>query len=114
MIERLHIENFKAIRELSLEFGKVAVFVGPNSSGKTSVLEAVRLSFLAGYSDPDQVFRGRLSHENLVSSGAKDENVSLVWMGREDESVELSVNLFSRKNAAVNNWSIRNYEHVFV
>ena len=106
MIERLHIENFKAIRELSLEFGKVAVFVGPNSSGKTSVLEAVRLSFLAGYSDPDQVFRGRLSHENLVSSGAKDENVSLVWMGREDESVELSVNLFSRKNAAVNNWSI--------
>lgn len=108
MIRRLHIENFKAIRDLSLEFGKVAVFVGPNSSGKTSVLEAIRLSFLAGHKSPELVFMGRHSHESLVSFGAPDETMVLEWEGGEHgKPVDISVKLFSKKAAAINQWIVQ-------
>ncbi|MEW4568846.1 AAA family ATPase [Tautonia sp. JC769] len=41
MIERVRIENFKALREIELDLGQLTVIVGPNSSGKSSILEAI-------------------------------------------------------------------------
>lgn len=41
MIEALEIENFKCHRNTRLEFGRITVLVGPNGSGKTSVLAAM-------------------------------------------------------------------------
>jgi predicted ATPase len=44
MIHGMHIKNFKSIRELELkQLGKLNVFIGPNNSGKSSVLQAVAL-----------------------------------------------------------------------
>lgn len=43
-IKRLRIENFKAIEHIEVFFqDKITVIVGPNSVGKTTVLEAIRL-----------------------------------------------------------------------
>ena len=42
-VERVSVEGFKTIAELSVEPGQFTVVTGRNNSGKTSLLEAVRL-----------------------------------------------------------------------
>ncbi len=39
MLKELHLENFKAWRELKIEFGKVTVLFGENSAGKSSLMQ---------------------------------------------------------------------------
>jgi predicted ATPase len=41
MITKLKVSNFKSLRELECEFGRLTVIVGPNGCGKSSVLQAV-------------------------------------------------------------------------
>ena len=43
MIESIRIQDFKGHRDTSVRLGRLTVLVGPNGSGKTSVLEALRL-----------------------------------------------------------------------
>jgi predicted ATP-dependent endonuclease of OLD family len=42
-ITRIHIENFRCIRNLEVELGDTTVFIGPNNVGKTAILDAVRI-----------------------------------------------------------------------
>lgn len=42
-ITRIHIENFRSIRDLSISLGETNVFIGPNNAGKTAILDAVRI-----------------------------------------------------------------------
>ena len=42
-ITTLHIENFRGIRRLDLDLDEMTVLVGENNSGKTEVLDALRL-----------------------------------------------------------------------
>ena len=42
MIDRIHIQNFKCLRDVEVELGAFNVLIGPNDSGKTSFLEAIR------------------------------------------------------------------------
>lgn len=42
-ITRLHIENFRSIRNLDIELGETTVLIGPNNAGKTAILDAVRI-----------------------------------------------------------------------
>src|ERR1041384_1859154 len=43
-IKNLHIENFRSIESLDLHLEDVTVFIGPNNSGKSAILEAVRIA----------------------------------------------------------------------
>ena len=43
-ISRIEIRNFRSIQYLNLSLGETTVFVGPNNSGKTAILDAIRLS----------------------------------------------------------------------
>lgn len=43
-ITRLRIENFRSIKLIDIELGGTTVFVGPNNSGKTAILDAVRIA----------------------------------------------------------------------
>ena len=52
MINRIDIKNFKALRDVSLELSNFNLFSGTNSSGKSSVLQALlllRQSYMKGY-----------------------------------------------------------------
>jgi len=42
-LRRLHIKNFLSLKEASIELNKLNVFIGPNASGKSNVLKALRL-----------------------------------------------------------------------
>lgn len=41
MIHKVEFRNFKALRDVSVELGRLTVLVGPNASGKSSVLEGL-------------------------------------------------------------------------
>lgn len=43
MIKSMHIENFKCFKDFDIELGPFNVLIGPNDTGKTALLQAVRL-----------------------------------------------------------------------
>lgn len=56
MIYKLRIQNYKCLRDVSIELERFTVFVGANGSGKTSVLEAIFNAQQAATRDPQKVF----------------------------------------------------------
>jgi predicted ATPase len=43
MIDKIRIQNFKCLRDVEVELGPLNVLIGPNDSGKSSFLQAVKL-----------------------------------------------------------------------
>jgi predicted ATPase len=43
MLRYLHVTNFRAFKQLPLEFSRLNIFVGPNNSGKSSAISAINL-----------------------------------------------------------------------
>ncbi|MRG92727.1 AAA family ATPase [Polyangium spumosum] len=67
MIESLRLQNFKGHRDTTIEFGRLTVLVGPNGSGKTSVLQALELLGQVVRNKIVDVFSGPSTPELLVS-----------------------------------------------
>jgi predicted ATPase len=74
MIQSLSIRNFKALREVDFPLQPLTIIVGPNASGKSSILQAI--SLLTSYASLDlsknitagkNIFRDRQSSHNLRS-----------------------------------------------
>jgi AAA15 family ATPase/GTPase len=42
MLDRIQIQNYKCLRDVEVQLGDFAVLIGPNDSGKTSFLQAIR------------------------------------------------------------------------
>ena len=43
-ITKIEINNFRSIRHLIVDLGEITVLVGPNNSGKTAILDALRIA----------------------------------------------------------------------
>ncbi len=56
MIQKVCIQNFKSLRDVTIELERFTVFVGANGSGKTSVLEAIHNAARAATGDPQKAF----------------------------------------------------------
>jgi recombinational DNA repair ATPase RecF len=41
MIKRFRVQNYKALRDVTLDLTPLHLLIGPNDSGKTSILEAI-------------------------------------------------------------------------
>ena len=70
MINQVRIQNFKCLRDVTVDLERFTVFVGANGSGKTSVLQALDMlcrAFRSPQGDWEGEFRQRRSR------GAKDE-----------------------------------------
>jgi len=63
VIREIQIENFKSIKKLKLDLGRINVFIGENGSGKSNILEAIAL---AGAAIAD-----KLDNEFLASRGIR-------------------------------------------
>jgi energy-coupling factor transporter ATP-binding protein EcfA2 len=69
MIHKVRIQNFKSLRDVSVELERFTVFVGANGSGKTSVLEAILAVVRAATGDPAKVFQQDMHCDRLYTRG---------------------------------------------
>ena len=42
-ITRLHIQNFRSVKDLTVDLGETTVLIGQNNAGKTAIIDAVRI-----------------------------------------------------------------------
>lgn len=79
MVQQVTIENFKSIQSLTLELGRVNVFIGENGSGKSNILEAIAMGSAAAEDKLDNEFlsnRGmRVTEPQAMRSGFDEENL---------------------------------------
>jgi AAA15 family ATPase/GTPase len=70
MFKNIEINNFRGVKNLKIDdFSKINVFVGPNNSGKTTILEA--LFMMIGMSNPQLSFNVN-SFRNILHSDSND------------------------------------------
>lgn len=63
MIRKINIENYKSIERLTVDLGRLNVFIGANGSGKSNILEAITLASAAS--------QNKLDNEFLISRGVR-------------------------------------------
>lgn len=67
VIREIQIENFKSIKKMKLDLGRVNVFIGENGSGKSNILEAIALGGAAAADKLDNEF---LASRGIRTAGA--------------------------------------------
>src|ERR1700742_1032297 len=77
MITRLRLENFKAHRDTDLALRQFTVLVGDNGSGKTSVLEALRLPGKLAAADGPLTPSNELALDELLHADAHHMRLSM-------------------------------------
>lgn len=85
MIERASFSCFKSLREVGISFDRLTVFVGPNASGKTSILQGLEIVSRATQSPEkleSEVFVGDWGIDSLWNRSA----TGLMELCREDTS----------------------------
>jgi predicted ATPase len=75
MITHASFENFKSLRDVEIDFERLTVIVGPNASGKTSVLQGLKL--LSSFAKPSNE-PGLASIESLQNRAADEFKISLM------------------------------------
>lgn len=91
MIDLIHVENFKSLKDLSLTLDRLTVLVGPNGAGKSSVLQAVRLTSRI---KPEQL-RALQASSNYLHSIRTTANtlILLSLRERDGDTLTLKINL---------------------
>ncbi len=79
-VSTLTAKNYRSLREVSVEFGDLALFIGPNASGKSAILDSLRLL--------SEAVRGRDFRGPAYSRGGI---LNMAWKGQEASQVELTV-----------------------
>lgn len=80
MIERIRAKNYKSLKELELDLRPLTVFVGPNASGKSNILDA--LALISGIARIQSV-------KSLIDD--RGGYASCVWGGDLNRAIELEV-----------------------
>ncbi len=77
MIDHLRVQNFKSLIDVSVDFEPLTILVGPNDSGKTSLLDALHTVSKTSSSPIQQALAEFEGFENLVSY--KDTTKTISW-----------------------------------
>jgi predicted ATPase len=77
MITRLRVKNFKALRDIEVNLTPIHVLIGPNDSGKTSILDALAALCRSVDHDLAEAFLGSWKGMELVWGGRSDLPVSI-------------------------------------
>ena len=77
MIDIVRFKNFKALRDVTVLLGQLTVLVGPNASGKTSVLQGLDYLFFLRHGDAD-FFRKERDFRVLRSRAAGDDSALVI------------------------------------
>lgn len=76
MITHFRVRNYKALRDVALDLTPIHVLIGPNDSGKTSILEAITALCRLVDQPFEQAFEGRWQGRDLVWRGAPEPQIS--------------------------------------
>jgi energy-coupling factor transporter ATP-binding protein EcfA2 len=76
-IRQVHIQNYKALKDVTLDLTPIHVLIGPNDSGKTSILEAIGAICRSVEQPAEQWFAGEWQDRDLVWSGNREGPVIL-------------------------------------
>ena len=76
MITQFHVKNYKALRDVTLPLTPIHVLIGPNDSGKTSILEAIAASCKSADYPLNQVFPATFNPSNLLWDTLGDDTAS--------------------------------------
>lgn len=95
VIKEIQIKNFKSIKKMKLELGRVNVFIGENGSGKSNILEAIALAGAGA--------AGKLDNEFLASRGirAAEPKHMRCAFGAENSASDISISITSTDNTRV-------------
>lgn len=63
MIKKIIIKNFKSVADLTLDLGRINVFIGENGSGKSNILETIAMGAAAA--------KKKLDNEFLINRGIR-------------------------------------------
>ena len=77
MIKRLRVKNFKALRDIEIELTPIHVLIGPNDSGKTSILDVLAALCRSVDHDLAQAFLGSWKGTELVWNGHSELPVTI-------------------------------------
>jgi predicted ATPase len=70
MLQRIRIQNFKSLHDVEFTPGPTNVFVGPNASGKSNVLDALKFIAAASATNLIQAFNDRGGFQDVFWKGA--------------------------------------------
>jgi predicted ATPase len=76
MISRIQVKNFKCLLDVDVPLGPFNVLIGPNDSGKSSLLQAIKLLGETTRQPFAQVFSQSFSIDNLVWRGDQSRVIS--------------------------------------
>jgi predicted ATPase len=99
ILESVRIKNYKSLGDISLNFKKLTVIVGANSSGKSSCLESLRLLrdiVKQGKTDPSQQI------ENDIRKGREASGIFLQVSIKDRKKIDYSLNLVLGKDVEEN------------
>ena len=85
MITSMHIENFKCFKEFDIELGPFNVLIGPNDTGKTAFLQAIRLGGALG-----SVIGSGYAHSDIERRAGFKSGTECVWRNVASASVLVS------------------------
>ena len=85
MITRFRVQNYKALRDVTLDLTPIHVLIGPNDSGKTSILEALASLCRSVDHQLSEAFIGSWNGTDLVWKGNLDQIVALEAEGNAGE-----------------------------
>jgi predicted ATPase len=115
MIEQVELHNFKSHRSTILNFddSRLHALVGQNSSGKTSVLQALYYFSLLTFLSVEDVFKGQYSAEFITTIG--QDEMSVVVSGFRGSSLEIEWNAvykFKSGHKPIASWNINCEGHI--
>lgn len=93
MLKKISIQNYKSVQNLSIELGRLNIFIGENGCGKTNILEAIAMGSAATENKLDNEFlvtRGiRTTEPNMTVSRFDKANIDKnILVGFEDKGNE--------------------------
>jgi len=86
MIKRLRVKNFKALRDIEVELTPIHVLIGPNDSGKTSILDVIAALCRSVDHQLNQAFLGSWKGTELVWEGQSQIPV-IIEVDLDDETI---------------------------
>lgn len=110
MIDKISISNYKSIKKLDFNIGKLNILIGENGCGKTNILEAIACCSIAADTESSQLseammsLRGIRTTEPNLMYAAFDEAEKVINIEISNEKAELfGINIYDHDNHG--NWT---------